>query len=140
LVGQLIIIGWTIEEITKWVLVGYVCGVALYNSYQYQMKLPIWGYRSDDGKNQGGGGEKKPPEKKGKDKKGKPPGIPTKKDGFEPSKNSDGKKVKNPNGSGSGYRDKNGDVWIPTDHKGRHAPHWDVQHRDGTHTPVYPKE
>jgi len=37
-----------------------------------------------------------------------------------------------------GYVDKKGDVWEPTDHNGTHAPHWDVQHPDGTHTPTYP--
>ncbi|WP_082758391.1 RHS repeat-associated core domain-containing protein [Burkholderia sp. MSMB1498] len=37
-----------------------------------------------------------------------------------------------------GWRDKKGDIWEPTDHKGTHAPHWDVQHSDGTHTATYP--
>lgn len=37
-----------------------------------------------------------------------------------------------------GYKDKGGDVWEPTDHNGTHAPHWDRQHPDGTHTPTYP--
>ena len=46
--------------------------------------------------------------------------------------------MKNPNGSGSGWPDQKGNVWVLTDHKGTHAPHWDVQHPNGTHTPVYP--
>jgi RHS repeat-associated core domain len=37
-----------------------------------------------------------------------------------------------------GYKDKGGDIWEPTDHNGTHAPHWDRQHPDGTHTPTYP--
>jgi hypothetical protein len=49
------------------------------------------------------------------------------------------RKVKNPNGKGSGWIDKNGDVWVPTDHAGTHAPHWDRQHPNGKHTNVYPK-
>ena len=49
------------------------------------------------------------------------------------------KKVKTPDGNGSGWPAKNGDVWQPTDHNGTHAPHWDVQHKNGTHTPVYPE-
>jgi RHS repeat-associated protein len=62
-------------------------------------------------------------------------GVPA----YKPPKNWNGQKVKNPNGPGSGWPHKNGDVWVPTDHKGTHAPHWDVQHSDGSHTPVYPK-
>ena len=27
---------------------------------------------------------------------------------------------------------KNGDIRAPDDHNGTHAPHWDVQHPDGT--------
>jgi Ca2+-binding RTX toxin-like protein len=46
--------------------------------------------------------------------------------------------VKNPNGSGTGWLAKDGDVWVPADHKGTHAPHWDRQHPNGTHTYVYP--
>jgi uncharacterized protein RhaS with RHS repeats len=66
-------------------------------------------------------------------------GIPPEEVGYKPPKNWDGKKVKNPNGAGSGYPDKNGRVWVPTDHKGTHAPHWDVQDpKTGTHESVYP--
>jgi RHS repeat-associated protein len=64
--------------------------------------------------------------------------MPSKEDGYEPPKNWNGEKVKNPNGSGSGYPDKNGDVWIPTTHKGTHGFHWDVQHPGGGYIPVYP--
>jgi len=38
------------------------------------------------------------------------PGKPTKEDGFIPYKNWDGKKVKNPNGSGSGWPDHKSNV------------------------------
>ena len=65
-------------------------------------------------------------------------GIPLPKDGFKPPKNWNGQKVKCPNGKGSGYPDKKGNVWEPTDHKGTHPPHWDIQHPNGTHTPKYP--
>lgn len=65
-------------------------------------------------------------------------GIPLPKDGFKPPKNWNGQKVRCPNGKGSGYPDKKGNVWEPTDHKGTHRPHWDIQHPDGTHTPKYP--
>ena len=58
------------------------------------------------------------------------PGMPTEKDGYIPPKNWDGKKVKNPHGSGFGWPDKDGWIWVPTGsgplaHGG---PHWDVQH------------
>lgn len=43
-----------------------------------------------------------------------------------------------PNGKGAGYPDKKGNVWEPTDHKGTHPPHWDIQLPNGTHTPKYP--
>lgn len=47
--------------------------------------------------------------------------------------------VKNPNGKGSGWIDKDGRVWIPTDHGGTHAPHWDRQEpKGGGYTNVYP--
>ena len=49
------------------------------------------------------------------------------------------KKVKNPNGKGSGWIDKQGRVWVPTDHGGTHAPHWDRQEpKGGGYTNVYP--
>ena len=44
-------------------------------------------------------------------------------------------------GSGrKGYKDRSGSYWepIPGGHGGTHAPHWDVQHPSGTHTPKYP--
>jgi hypothetical protein len=50
------------------------------------------------------------------------------------------RKVKNPNGSGTGWVDNNGDVWVPTDHNGTHAPHWDKQSPGGKNTNVYPNE
>ena len=37
-----------------------------------------------------------------------------------------------------GWIDRNGRVWVPDDHKGSHAPHWDVQNpKGGGYTPVY---
>ena len=51
-----------------------------------------------------------------------------------------GKKVKNPNGKGSGWPDSKGRVWIPDDYKGTHAPHYDVQDpKNGGYTTVYPE-
>jgi len=52
--------------------------------------------------------------------------------------------VKNPNGRGHGWKDANGDVWVPTgpatpgrgDAHG--GPHWDVQTPGGGHVNVYP--
>lgn len=67
------------------------------------------------------------------------PSAPRAEDGYFPPKNWSGKKVKNPNGPGYGYPYKHGNVWVPTSHNGTHAPHWDVQHPDGSHTPVYPR-
>lgn len=46
--------------------------------------------------------------------------------------------VRNPNGSGAGWIDKKGNVWVPDDHKGTHAPHWDVQWPNGDYHTVYP--
>jgi hypothetical protein len=68
------------------------------------------------------------------------PGKPTEDDGYEEPKRWDGKKVKNPNGSGAGWPDRNGDVWVPTGpgplaHGG---PHWDVQTPGGGYRNVYP--
>ena len=71
------------------------------------------------------------------------PGPPKEADGYKPPKkppsSKDGK-VRNPNGQGRGWPDKNGNVWTPTGHgSGAHGgPHWDVQHPDGSHTNVYP--
>jgi len=59
---------------------------------------------------------------------------------YIPPKNWDGKKVRNPNGKGAGYPDKNGDVWIPQNHKGTHGNHWDVQMKNGKYRDVYPNK
>jgi len=48
------------------------------------------------------------------------------------------RKVRNPNGNGWGWLDNKGRVWVPTDHKGTHAPHWDRELPDGSHENVYP--
>jgi RHS repeat-associated protein len=40
---------------------------------------------------------------------------------------------------GKGWVDDKGNVWVPDDHKGTHAPHWDVQPPKGKgYTTVYP--
>ena len=76
------------------------------------------------------------------------PGCPAENDGFIPKKNWDGKKVKNPNGPGYGWPDKNGHVWVPTGPGGsmpgttglaHGGPHWDVQNpRTGRHKNRFP--
>lgn len=66
------------------------------------------------------------------------PGKPAEKDGFIPKKKWDGKKVRNPNGHGAGWPDREGKVWVPTGPKGHGGPHWDVQKPDGNHDNVYP--
>ncbi|SHI78941.1 hypothetical protein SAMN05443429_104173 [Cruoricaptor ignavus] len=49
------------------------------------------------------------------------------------------RKVKNPNGKGSGWIDKDGREWVPTDHGGTHNPHWDRQEpKGGGYTNIYP--
>lgn len=71
----------------------------------------------------------------------KAPGVPTESDGFDPRKGWDGySTVKNPNGSGRGYPDNRGSVWMPTGlgplaHGG---PHWDVQIPRGGYMNIYP--
>lgn len=66
------------------------------------------------------------------------PGKPTSEDGYIPPKNWDGKKVKNPNGTGYGWPDRKGNVWVPTGPKGHRGPHWDVQFPKGGHINVAP--
>lgn len=40
---------------------------------------------------------------------------------------------------GTGWVDKNGNIWVPDDHNGTHAPHWDVQPEKGPgYRTVYP--
>lgn len=69
------------------------------------------------------------------------PGKPTEADGYTPPKKWDGEKVRNPNGAGYGWPDKNGEVWVPTGpgpmaHGG---PHWDVQNpQTGGHRNILP--
>jgi hypothetical protein len=66
------------------------------------------------------------------------PGRPTPADGFEPGSGSGHYKY-HPSAECKGWKDKKGNVWEPTDHKGTHRPHWDIQRPDGTHTPKYPR-
>lgn len=60
------------------------------------------------------------------------PGKPTEDDGYYPPKKWDGKKVRNPNGSGYGWPDNKGRIWIPTGqgNAAHGGPHWDVQYPD----------
>ena len=68
------------------------------------------------------------------DMKKNPPNHP----GYEPPK-SGARWVPNPNGDGKGWLDKKGRVWVPDNHDGTHAPHWDVQNeKGGGYTAVYP--
>lgn len=46
--------------------------------------------------------------------------------------------MKNPNGKGSGWIDDKGRVWVPSDNKGNHAPHWDRQKPGGGYENIYP--
>jgi hypothetical protein len=82
-----------------------------------------------------GDGDRKEKGKTLKDLKVSPPDHPE----YVPPKGG-ARKVKNPNGQGSGWIDKDGRVWVPTDHGGTHAPHWDRQEpKGGGYTNVYPK-
>ena len=83
----------------------------------------------DDNKKKGDGDKRTLP-----DMKENPPDHP----GYKPPKSGD-QWVRNPNGRGMGWLDKKGSVWVPDDHNGTHAPHWDVQDpKGGGYTPVYP--
>jgi hypothetical protein len=66
----------------------------------------------------------------------KAPGKPTKKDGFIPKKNWDGKKV--PSRRGYGWPDEKGRIWVPSGEHGHGGPHWDRQNPDGTYDNVVP--
>jgi RHS repeat-associated protein len=69
----------------------------------------------------------------------KAPGKPGDSEGYCPPKGGDDW-VRNPNGSGSGWRDKDGNVWVPTGQGGgaHGGPHWDVQKPGGGYINVYP--
>ncbi len=69
----------------------------------------------------------------------KAPGKPGAAEGFRDPKGGENW-VPNPNGSGSGWQDANGDVWVPTGPGGRAhgGPHWDVQSPGGGYRNVYP--
>jgi hypothetical protein len=69
----------------------------------------------------------------------KAPGKPGEEEGFKDPKGGENW-VKNPNGSGSGWRDENGDVWVPTGQgpRAHGGPHWDVQSPGGGYVNVYP--
>jgi RHS repeat-associated protein len=69
----------------------------------------------------------------------KAPGKPGDAEGYCPAKGGP-KWVPNPNGSGSGWEDANGNVWVPTGPGGaaHGGPHWDVQTPGGSYVNVYP--
>ena len=54
------------------------------------------------------------------------------------------KQIKNPRRNGGqgtpsrGWLDRKGRVWVPDNHNGNHAPHWDVQRDGGGYDAVYP--
>ena len=55
---------------------------------------------------------------------------------YTPPKNWNGKTVNS--SRGRGYPDKKGKVWVPDNHGGTHANHWDVQpSKDPGYTTVY---
>jgi len=71
----------------------------------------------------------------------KAPGKPTKKDGFKPPKKDDGKPVKVKKGKLKGrwgWKDRNGDIWVPTGPDGHGGAHWDVQLKKGGYRNIYP--
>lgn len=65
------------------------------------------------------------------------PSVPPDHPDYTPPKKWDGKKTKNPNGSGKGWPAKDGGVWIPTPnmHGGEG---WTVQYPGGDHSHAYP--
>jgi hypothetical protein len=69
----------------------------------------------------------------------KAPGKPSGGDGFVDPKGGD-RWSPNPNGRGSGWEDRNGNVWVPTGQGGEAhgGPHWDVQRPGGGYDNVYP--
>jgi RHS repeat-associated protein len=69
----------------------------------------------------------------------KAPGRPGDAEGYCGPKGGDDW-VRNPNGRGNGWRDKNGNVWVPTGPGGEAhgGPHWDVQTPGGGYVNVYP--
>lgn len=81
----------------------------------------------------------KPP-KDAKDPNGaKAPGKPSSEEGFEDPRGGEDW-IPNPNGRGKGWKDADGNVWVPTG-QGSDAhggPHWDVQLPGGDHINVYP--
>ena len=83
----------------------------------------------------------KPPENAYDPNGPKAPGKPGEAEGFEDPKGGDDW-VPNPNGRGNGWRDANGNVWVPTGPRPGNAhggPHWDVQNpRTGGRTNMYP--
>ncbi|NNM65015.1 MAG: hypothetical protein HKL99_10455 [Burkholderiales bacterium] len=69
----------------------------------------------------------------------KAPGKPSEADGLRAPKGGD-EWERNPNGRGHGWRDRSGNVWVPTGPGGEAhgGPHWDVQTPGGGYVNVYP--
>lgn len=80
-----------------------------------------------------------PPQDAKKTDGAKAPGKPGAAEGFRDPKGGENW-VPNPNGSGSGWQDADGNVWVPTGPGGRAhgGPHWDVQSPGGGYRNVYP--
>lgn len=79
----------------------------------------------------------KPPKDAADPNGAKAPGKPGEAEGYcEPKGGPDW--VKNPNGRGYGWRDANGNVWVPTGPDGHGGPHWDVQTPGGGYVNIYP--
>lgn len=69
----------------------------------------------------------------------KAPGKPGEAEGFKEPKGGE-QWAKNPSGPGYGWKDRKGNVWVPTGKgaKAHGGPHWDVQLPGGGHVNVYP--
>lgn len=70
----------------------------------------------------------------------KAPGKPIEEDGFIEDPKSNGKPVKVPGSNQKGWKDKKGDIWVPTEEgpTAHGGPHWDVQGKRGGYVNVYP--
>ncbi len=93
------------------------------------------GGKKDGGKKDGGNGNSNEGEKKLtlQDMKKNPPPESV---GYKAPKSGARKGLSS---RGTGWVDKNGEIWVPDDHNGTHSPHWDVQPEKGAgYRTVYP--
>ncbi len=100
----------------------------------HQLPLPIFNFKEDTREPQGQGDNVMQAEDGTiGELKNNPPDQPE----YESPKGGD-RKVRNPNGRGTGWVDNKGRVWVPEDHNGTQPP-WDRQEpKGGGYTPVYP--